>query len=120
MRVRKRRQEVGNETIIKIGSMELIQMERVKKESSKTQTEEKIDEILKNSDLSPGVYEGGFKLWECAVDLIHHLEDESISFENKRVLDLGCGFGFPGIFALKKGAIVYFQDYVSLIRENWK
>lgn len=24
-------------------------------------------------DLTPGVYEGGFKTWECAIDLAHYL-----------------------------------------------
>jgi len=32
---------------------------------------------------------------------------------NKRVLDLGCGSGLLGIYALKSGAKVDFQDYVS-------
>ena len=30
---------------------------------------------LRASDLIPGVYEGGFKLWECAVDLSRFLAE---------------------------------------------
>ena len=28
---------------------------------------------LSNDDIMPNVYEGGFKTWECAVDLASHL-----------------------------------------------
>ncbi|XP_065834523.1 histidine protein methyltransferase 1 homolog [Oscarella lobularis] len=65
-----------------------------------------------NSDLIPNFYEGGFKIWECSIDLIEHLLARGIEFGEKRVLDLGCGAGLPGIFALTKGAAeVHFQDY---------
>ncbi|KAF1317638.1 hypothetical protein FI667_g14681, partial [Globisporangium splendens] len=33
-----------------------------------------IRSILTTSDLQAGVYEGGFKLWECAVDLVKYVE----------------------------------------------
>lgn len=39
-----------------------------------------------------------------------------MSFEDKTVLDLGCGAGILGILALKmKAKLVDFQDYVRLI-----
>jgi len=80
------------------------------------------EELLATTDLVSGVYEGGFKLWECALDLILHLDDlssspssssstPSIDFTGKRVLEIGCGHGLPGIYALSRGAIVHFQDY---------
>lgn len=58
---------------------------------------------------------GGAKVWECTDDLLLYL---SINFEEtfwkgKRILDLGCGSGLLGIYALKCGAKVDFQDYVS-------
>lgn len=40
------------------------------------------------------------------------------SFNNKSVLDLGCGAGVLGIVALLKGGSVTFQDYVSKLL--WK
>ena len=43
------------------------------------------------SDLVPGIYEGGLKIWECAVDLARLLEREDI--DGKCVLELGCGAG---------------------------
>ncbi|KAL8088810.1 hypothetical protein AgCh_038554 [Apium graveolens] len=71
---------------------------------------------LSNSDLVPGKYEGGLKLWEGSLDLVKTLrsEDEAnrFSITGKRVLELGCGHGLPGIFACLKGAAaVHFQDF---------
>lgn len=66
---------------------------------------------LKKTDLIPDVYEGGFKLWECCIDMIQFLRSEKIQFANSKVIDLGCGHAFPGIYALQNGAHVDFQDY---------
>lgn len=48
---------------------------------------------LPNSDLVPGVYEGGLKLWEGSLDLINALQAEvrngHLSFSGKRVLEVG-------------------------------
>ncbi|KAI8080130.1 uncharacterized protein B0P05DRAFT_540090 [Gilbertella persicaria] len=54
-----------------------------------------------NTDLIRGVYEGGFKTWECSIDMVqylHGLPKEQIS--NKRVLELGCGSSLPSIYLL--------------------
>lgn len=80
------------------------------------------EEGLADSDLIPGKYEGGFKLWECAVDLARcmckHFRIEQFDHHSypqlpglPRVLELGCGQGIPGILLLKAGAEVHFQDY---------
>lgn len=71
---------------------------------------------LSNSDLVPGKYEGGLKLWEGSLDLIKALRSDIknglISFAGKRVLEVGCGHGLPGIFAFLEGAAaVHFQDF---------
>ena len=56
---------------------------------------------------------GGFKIWECTLDLITYLSN-IYDFTGKRVLDVGCGSGLLGICALTTGAgTVHFQDYVS-------
>lgn len=73
-----------------------------------------------DSDVVPGVYEGGAKVWECTQDLGDYLTtldsngDAVIDeFVGKSVLDLGCGAGLLGILALKIGSsTVHFQDYV--------
>ncbi|KAJ3681132.1 hypothetical protein LUZ60_015621 [Juncus effusus] len=59
--------------------------------------------------------EGILKSWESSVDLINVLKNEIrdglLSFRGKRILELGCGYGLPGIFACIKGAsTVHFQD----------
>lgn len=64
------------------------------------------------SDLIPGTYEGGYKLWECTIDLLEYLNKNTILFNQKSVLDLGCGTGLLGIFTLISGAqTVDFQDF---------
>jgi len=84
------------------------------------QDEEKdgaVSQIIRSSDLSPGVYEGGFKLWEGASDLVKQLvENEKVhgtDYAGKKVLELGCGHGMPGIYLWKQGAEVHLQDYNS-------
>ncbi|KAM1466354.1 hypothetical protein ACFX2I_031562 [Malus domestica] len=77
---------------------------------------------LSNSDLVPGKYEGGLKLWEGSLDLVKALSSEvqngHLSFAGKRVLELGCGHGLPGIFACLEGAAaIHFQDFnVEVLR----
>uniref|UniRef100_A0A0A9WLA4 protein-histidine N-methyltransferase n=1 Tax=Lygus hesperus TaxID=30085 RepID=A0A0A9WLA4_LYGHE len=68
-----------------------------------------------HSDLIPGVYEGGMKIWESTFDLGTLLLKKAPEvFENKSVLDLGCGSGLLGILAMKMGSkSVHFHDYNS-------
>lgn len=67
--------------------------------------------ISENTDLIAGVYEGGLKVWECGNDLMDYLS-KNVSLEGKRVLELGCGHGIPGIYCANAGAReVVFQDY---------
>ncbi|KAJ3103357.1 hypothetical protein HDU97_010195 [Phlyctochytrium planicorne] len=76
-----------------------------------------------NEDVVDGVYEGefgfgGFKTWECSLDLVSYLSSLSTSVysffgpgRRLRVLELGCGSALPGIYCLTKGSYVDFQDY---------
>ncbi|XP_061766129.1 histidine protein methyltransferase 1 homolog [Nerophis ophidion] len=71
------------------------------------------------SDLIPGVYEGGLKVWECTYDLLEVIDREGETFGDKAVLDLGCGAGLLGILSLKRGAReIHFQDYNSTVIEQ--
>lgn len=78
----------------------------------------------RRSDLVKGKYEGGAKLWECAVDLTRFLlENDSsaardadagffLRLKDARVLELGCGHGLPGLACAMRGAReVVFADY---------
>ncbi|KFP21337.1 Histidine protein methyltransferase 1, partial [Egretta garzetta] len=72
--------------------------------------------VSAHSDLIPGVYEGGLKIWECTFDLLDYFSEAEIQFTNKTVLDLGCGAGLLGIVALRgKAKKVHFQDYNSTV-----
>ena len=78
-----------------------------------TSADARVSSELAKSDLVSNVYEGGFKLWECAVDLagfLAELPDAELGPAH-RVLELGCGHGLPGLVALRRGAQVDFVDY---------
>ncbi|XP_055964549.1 histidine protein methyltransferase 1 homolog [Sorex fumeus] len=69
-----------------------------------------------HSDLIPGVYEGGLKIWECTFDLLAYCTESAVQFAGKKVLDLGCGSGLLGLIALRRGAQeIHFQDYNSTV-----
>lgn len=76
----------------------------------------------RRSDLVKGKYEGGAKLWECAVDLTRFLLENDaardadagffLRLKDARVLELGCGHGLPGLACAMRGAReVVFADY---------
>lgn len=69
-------------------------------------------------DVVPGVYEGGFQLWECTLDLLEFMES-SIDFNGKSVFELGCGRGLPAIYAALHGATkVVLQDFNKEVIEE--
>lgn len=75
-------------------------------------------------DRIKGVYEGGFKTWECSYDLVEYIDtcQEEI-FKKKHdelnILELGCGSGLPGIYCQKYHKCnVHFQDYNQQVIEQ--
>ncbi|KAL4388912.1 hypothetical protein GQ457_09G015420 [Hibiscus cannabinus] len=67
------------------------------------------------SEMLSSKADGFIKSWNSSIDLVnvlkHEIRDGQLSFRGKRVLELGCGYGVPGIFACLKGACtVHFQD----------
>jgi 2-polyprenyl-3-methyl-5-hydroxy-6-metoxy-1,4-benzoquinol methylase len=64
-------------------------------------------------DIIPGVYEGGFKLWECEVDFLNYMKEKlEGEIAGKRVLEMGCGHGLLGILAyFMKAQEIVLQDY---------
>ena len=79
--------------------------------------------VAADTDLVPDVYEGGFKLWEGARDLLEVLHDLShcgeLTIAGARILEAGCGAGLPGAYAMRLGArSVVMQDYnAAVLRE---
>jgi predicted nicotinamide N-methyase len=98
---------------------------------SNVDTRQESDGILqdidrKNTDLLPGVYEGGLKVWECSLDLCRHLAlhcDELLA-EGSKILELGCGHALPSCFLLREGLlrnrnmIVMLTDYNDFVLEG--
>ena len=71
---------------------------------------------LATSDLVPNLYEGGFKVWECAHDLLEEMHamvcSGELTLRHAAVLEAGCGAGLPGAFAAHLGARhVVMQDF---------
>ena len=58
--------------------------------------------LSEKEDIIKDIYEGGFKVWECTIDLLAYLSKINFDFTNKSVMDLGCGHGLLGIYALLK------------------
>ncbi|XP_031573617.1 histidine protein methyltransferase 1 homolog [Actinia tenebrosa] len=108
---------INEETVVK--TLNIKHLEETLKASDKNTRSCVLDASLSNKDLVPDLYEGGLKIWECAVDLVEFLEQKEVKFEDKRVLELGCGAGLPGIFGLMKGACVDFQDYNREVIEHF-
>lgn len=79
----------------------------------KVQDSELID-ITKSKDIVTGKYEGGLKVWECSLDLSTFICENISLFAanngiNNKILELGCGYGIPGVILLKNGFNVDFQ-----------
>ncbi|KAF1761422.1 hypothetical protein GCK72_009678 [Caenorhabditis remanei] len=70
------------------------------------------------SDITVHKYEGGFKIWECTIDLCDFIEENKTKFEGKSVLELGCGAALPSILTAMNGAKeVYAQDFNASVIE---
>ncbi|KAH3901293.1 protein-histidine N-methyltransferase SCDLUD_002784 [Saccharomycodes ludwigii] len=49
-----------------------------------------------NEDLVKNVYEGGLKSWECSIDLVDYLANNSSEITDyKKLIELGCGTALP-------------------------
>ena len=83
-------------------------------------------ESLADTDLIPGVYEGGLKVWECSLDLCRHLAHEIFRLQSSaegdctsidgsanndvrhalsrtgKTLELGCGHGLPACLVFRE------------------
>lgn len=97
------------------------------------------------TDLIPGVYEGGLKVWECSIDLcrfLAHIIDEGLDSEqidsnvvdalvrclgpSGSTMEIGCGHGLPGCLILRESirrgfncdknkSVVIFSDFNDFV-----
>lgn len=88
------------------------------------------DCLNSNCDLTKGIYEGGFKVWEATSDLVKHLNEEQVIIDellasNRRlkVLELGAGAGLASLGLISRlindsrvetNYRIHLQDY------NWQ
>ncbi|UZJ51827.1 hypothetical protein CBS101457_001147 [Exobasidium rhododendri] len=80
-----------------------------KEEKAKKLTDWETYSAGADTDLIPGVYEGGFKTWECSLDLttklhnlLHEEKDSSSWLQNKRITELGCGTAIPSMYLFSR------------------
>ncbi|KAI8792831.1 histidine protein methyltransferase 1 isoform X1 [Biomphalaria glabrata] len=104
------------EHFFQIVNTKCIEKELLNQEDAIQSSKTVLDAINAHSDLVPGTYEGGLKIWECGIDLVKYLSSSEsrhiLEVKGKVVLELGCGAGLPGLYSLKAGAKrVDFQDY---------
>lgn len=65
-------------------------------------------QINSKTDLIPGVYEGGFKTWECSLDLVAVVNDcfkekGGVKWlREKSITEIGCGTALPSMFLLSQ------------------
>lgn len=79
-----------------------------------------LETITKASDVIPGQYEGGLKTWECSIDLLHFLKEQTVQ-NVSNVLEVGCGSGLPGILCHKLAIapkLFVFQDFNKSVLES--
>jgi predicted nicotinamide N-methyase len=88
--------------------------------------------VVARTDVQVNVYEGGFKLWECGVDLVGYLRDAvhastssssssptSLTIKGRRILELGCGHGLPAVYCLRhEPSLVVLQDLNIEVLQN--
>lgn len=74
-------------------------------------------EVDGESDLVPYVYEGGYKIWECSLDLCEYILKNAEKFVGD-CLELGCGASLPSICAGLLKCNITIQDYnESVLRD---
>ncbi|KAK5940474.1 hypothetical protein PMZ80_006889 [Knufia obscura] len=82
-------------------------MAEVDLDDSGTDATDSLLEGLATGDLSTGIYEGGFKTWECAVDLAGFVTGMNIDADGtgtgeQRIIELGAGSAIPSLVLLQK------------------
>ncbi|KAF1809667.1 hypothetical protein P152DRAFT_402996 [Eremomyces bilateralis CBS 781.70] len=81
-------------------------------------------EGLDNSDLTTNVYEGGFKSWECSIDLVKYLLDRGPRKDLddlcrvNHIIEFGCGTALPTLLMFQYALVNSLQMYFTLTDYN--
>jgi len=75
------------------------------------------DNEERKSDLVPRVYEGGLKVWECSVDLVHYLAQQPPAPVARRVWEMGCGHALPSCYLLQRALLQQRQDFALTLTD---
>ncbi len=63
-------------------------------------------------------------IWPSAIALSKYIDENPKIVQGKKVLELGCGLGMPGIVAAMNGAVVTMTDYLPealmFTKSNWE
>ena len=63
-------------------------------------------------------------IWPSAIALSKYIDENPKIVQRKKVLELGCGLGMPGIVAAMNGAVVTMTDYLPealmFAKSNWE
>lgn len=79
---------------------------------------------LDNSDLQTNIYEGGYKTWECSLDLCRYLLDRGPRKDLDdlarvgHVLEMGCGSALPSLLVFQWALRNSWRGYVTLTDYN--
>lgn len=86
-----------------------------------------IEELLAKGEAHPDVQDERLPywadIWASAIGLGEFILSQNAFLQGKKVLEVGCGIGLPGITAAHCGATVcmtdYLEDALQLARLNW-
>ncbi|PHI21865.1 methyltransferase [Lewinellaceae bacterium SD302] len=80
-------------------------------------TESLLDDLIERGPADPDYQDEVLPywadLWHSALGLAESMVERSDELRGKKVIELGCGLGLPGIAAVMLGAEVTFTDYVA-------
>ena len=65
--------KLGSNSIVYVNQLDV--PKTLSPETNETLPKSEKSSVEANTDLVPGVYEGGFKIWECSYDLLAYLQE---------------------------------------------
>jgi hypothetical protein len=93
------------------------------------------EHMSSSTDLVPGVYEGGLKVWESSLDLLHYMNEHpeetlpdlfevpspsrSHDARSLRYLELGCGHGLPGCYIIRQAIRRNILDRLEVVFSDY-